>query len=441
MFVCNNTMTTTATETLAIFGGPRAVPLDEPDLFHWPIVTEEDESAVLSVLRAGNMSDWGITQDFERDWARYQGTKFALAHCNGTTALLAAMFAVGLGRGDEMIVPSITYWASALQVMSLGATPVFADINPVTLCIDPSDMERRITPRTRAIMVVHYCGHPCDMDRIMAIANRRGLKVIEDVSHAHGAMYRGKMCGSIGHVSGMSMMARKSFAIGEAGMLCTDDREIYERAIAFAHYERAQTDITLPALRDLAVAEGFATGLPLGGVKGRINQTCSAMGIVQLRHYPGRIREIQDAMNRFWDLLEGVPGIRLHRPMPGNDATMGGWYNPVGHYLPEELGGLPVERFVEAVNAEGGTCGRAVNFPLHLHPVLHKADVYHDGKPTSIAFADRDVRLGPGSLPVAEQIAGRSFGIPWFKHDRPEAIGRYANAYRKVAMNAAQLLA
>jgi len=434
-------MTTTATESLAFFGGPRAVPLGEPDLFHWPIVTEEDESAVVSVLRVGNMSDWGITQDFERDWARYQGTKFALAHCNGTTALHAAMFAVGLGRGDEMIVPSITYWASALQVMSLGATPVFADIDPVTLCIDPADMERRITPRTRAIMVVHYCGHPCDMDRIMAIANRLGINVIEDVSHAHGAMYRGRMCGAIGHVSGMSMMARKSFAIGEAGMLCTDDREIYERAIAFAHYERAKTDITTPALRDLVAADGFATGLPLGGVKGRINQTCSAMGIVQLKHYPKRIVEIQKAMNRFWDLLEGVPGIRPHRPDLGSDSTMGGWYNPVGHYLPEELGGLPVERFVEAVNAEGGACGRAVNFPLHLHPVLHKADVYHDGKPTSIAFADRDVRLGPGSLPVAEKIAGRSFGIPWFKHDRPEAIGRYANAYRKVAMNAAQLLA
>jgi perosamine synthetase len=433
-------MTNTVAESLAILGGPRSVPLNEPDLFHWPIVTHEDEAAVLSVIRAGTMSDWDITQDFERDWARYQGSKFALAHCNGTTALLAAMYAVGLGRGDEMIVPSITYWASALGVMSLGATPVFADIDPVTLCIDPADMERRITMRTKAIMVVHYCGHPCDMDRIMAIANRRGIKVIEDVSHAHGAMYGGKMCGALGHVAGMSMMARKSFAIGEAGMLCTDDRDIYERAIAFAHYERAKTDITNPALRDLVAAEGFSTGLPLGGVKGRINQTCSAMGIVQVKHYAKRIKAIQDAMNRFWDLLEGVPGIRPHRPPSGSGQTMGGWYNAVGHYVPEELGGLPVERFVEAVNAEGGASGRGVNFPLHLHPVLHKADVYRDGKPTSIAFANRDVRLGRGSLPVAESIAARSFAIPWFKHDRPEAIRRYADAYRKVAMNAEQLL-
>jgi dTDP-4-amino-4,6-dideoxygalactose transaminase len=236
------------------------------------------------------------------------------------------------------------------------------------------------------------------------------------------------------------MMARKSFAIGEAGMLCTDDRAIYERAIAFAHYERALTDLTLADLKATAAACGFATGLPLGGVKGRMNQTCSAMGRVQLRHYPARIKAIQDAMNRFWDYLEGCPGLRPHRAAPGSGSTMGGWYNPVGHYLPEELGGLPVDRFVDAVNAEGGRSGRGVNFPMHLHPLLNEADVYHDGKPTRIAFADRDVRQGKGSLPVSEGLGSRAFGIPWFKHDRPDEIARYASAYRKVATQADKLL-
>lgn len=433
-------MPTALSSPLAILGGPKTVPVEEPDLFHWPIVTKEDEDAVVAILRGGLMSNFELTRDFEREWSKYQGTKFSLAHCNGTASLLSAMFAVGIGRGDEMIVPSITYWASCLGVMSLGGTPIFADIDPVSLCIDPKDIEHRITPRTKAIMVVHYCGHPCDMDPIMEIADRRGIKVIEDVSHAHGSLYKGRMCGAIGHVSGMSMMARKSFAIGEAGMLCTDDREIYERAVAFAHYERAKTDITIPALQQLVAAEGFSTGLPLGGTKGRINQTCSAMGLVQVKYYGKRIKEIQDAMNRFWDLLEGVPGLRPHRPEANSGSTMGGWYNPVGHYLPEELGGLSADKFVEAVNAEGGASGRGVNFPLHLHPVLHNADVYHDGKPTTIAFTNRDVRQGPGSLPVSEKIAQRSFAIPWFKHDRPESIKRYAEAYRKVALNAEQLV-
>ena len=217
------TPTNTLAQPLALLGGPKAVPARRAG----PVPLADRHGArtsgpCIDVLRAGNMSDWDLTQQFEREWAAYQGTHYALAHCNGTAALLAAMWAVGLGRGDEMIAPSLTYWASATQVMSLGATPVFADIDPVTLCIDPNDIEHRITPRTKAIMVVHYCGHPADMDPIVAIARQHNLKVIEDVSHAHGSLYKGRMCGSLGDVSAMSMMARKSFAIGEAGMLCTE---------------------------------------------------------------------------------------------------------------------------------------------------------------------------------------------------------------------------
>src|SRR5687768_3625899 len=178
------TLYTETSEELALLGGPKAVTQDEPDLFHWPIVTREDEEAVVAVLRAGTMSNTALTMEFEKEWGTYQGTKYNLAHCNGTNALLSAMYGAGVGRGDEVIAPSLTYWASALPAYVLGATPVFADIDPESLCIDPADVERRISPRTRAIVVVHYCGYPCDMDRIMEIANRRGVKVIEDVSHA-----------------------------------------------------------------------------------------------------------------------------------------------------------------------------------------------------------------------------------------------------------------
>lgn len=432
------TLDTSIETRLAIHGGPKTVADEHPDLFHWPIVTSEDERAVLEVLRAGNMSGWDITGKFQDEWGQYQGTKYNLAHPNGTMALLAAMFGVGLGRGDEMIVPSITYWASGLQVMSLGATPVFADIDPETLCIDPDDIEKRITPRTKALMIVHYCGHPCDMDRILPIVRKHKIKLIEDVSHAHGALYKGKMVGSFGDVAGMSMMAGKSFPIGEGGMLCTNDRDIYERAIALAHYEKMNSEIKNPELKRIACPDTFPTGLPLGGMKGRLNQTCAAMGRVQLKHYPSRIEEIQRAMNRFWDLLDGVPGVRAHRPSWKN-STMGGWYNPLGIYVPQELGGLPLGKFVDAVVAEGGRTCRGGNFPLHLHPVFNEADVYNDGKPTRIAFSDRDVRQPKGSLPVSERINNTLFGIPYFKHDRPEIIEQYAAAYRKVALQADKL--
>lgn len=420
-------------QKLAILGGAKALPdHDEYEsLFHWPIVTEEDEQAMLEVLRAGSMSGTEITKQFEQEYAAYQGTKYALAHSSGTMSLLAAMFAAGLGRGDEMICPTITYWASALQAFSLGATVIFADAEPHSLCIDPNDIEHRITPRTKAIMVVHYAGYPCDMDLILAIARKHELKVIEDVSHAHGSMYKGKMCGSLGDVAGMSMMSGKSFAIGEGGMLTTDDDEIYQRAIAFAHYER-HSQLTHPDLKPLA-------GLPLGGVKGRMNQTVSAMGRVQLKHYPARTKQIENAMTRFFDALDEIPGLQSHRPPQGSDVTMGGWYAPFAHYDANALDGLPLERFVKAVNAEGIPLGCGLNHPLHLHPVFNDADVYGDGKPIRIAFVPEDIRQPAGSLPVAESKWDQAFFVPWFKHDNADAIEKYVAVFRKVSQNANEL--
>jgi perosamine synthetase len=434
------TQTRASTSPLALQGGPKAVPSFDESLFHWPIVTAEDEQAVIAVLREGSMSGGHISRQFEAEWGQYLGTTYNVSHPNGTMALLSAMFACGVGRGDEVIVPSLTYWATALPALQLGATLVFADCEKDSLCIDPKDVEKRITRRTRAIVPVHYCGHPADMDPIMALAKRHGIKVIEDVSHAHGTLYKGRMTGSIGDVGAMSMMAGKSFPIGEGGMLSTNRREIFERTLVFAHYERIPGEVQDPALRKVALNAEGTYGLPLGGAKGRLNQTCAAMGRVQLKHYPARIKAIQGALNRFWDLLEGVPGLQPHRPAKNSGSTMGGWYNPVGHYAPEELGGLPVEKFIEAVNAEGGLSGRGCNIPLHLHPMVNEADTFHDGKPTRIAFADRDVRQRAGSLPVTEGIPGRAFGVPYFKHDRPEQIERYATAYRKVAENAKRLL-
>lgn len=421
------------TQQLAILGGPKAVRSEVPDeLFHWPIVTEEDEWAVVEVLRAGSMSGTDITRQFEQEYAAWQGTRYALGYCNGTASLLGAMYGVGLGRGDELIAPSRTYWASALQAFSLGATVVFADVESESLCIDPKDIERHISPRTKAIMVVHYHAYPADMDPIMDIARRHNLKVIEDVSHAHGTLYKGRMVGAIGDVSAASLMSQKSLAAGEGGILCTNDQRIYERAIAFGHYERHGDSLTLPDLKAFA-------GLPLGGVKHRMNQTVSAMARVQLRHYPERLAEINRALTRFWDMLSKTPGLRPHRPPLDSGSTMGAWYMPIGHYSPEALGGLPVEKFVEAVNAEGGRVGPGLNFQLHLHPVFNQADIYHDGKPTRNAFSERDLRQGAGELPVTEKLAEKVVGIPYFRRDLPEEISMFAAAFHKVAIQADKL--
>lgn len=419
---------------LAILGGPKAVPQTTESMFKWPIITEEDEAAAVQVLRDGAMSGTDITKKFEREFAEWLGTKYALGFNNGTSSLLGAFYGCGIGVGDEVICPSVTYWASALPAYSLGASVVFAEIDPVTLCLDPNDIEHRITDRTKAIVVVHYLGYPADMDPIMAIAKKHNLKVIEDVSHAQGGYYKGRRVGTIGDVGAMSLMAGKSFAIGEGGIFVTNDLEIYERAIAFGHYERNNAEIQTPYLQP-------NIGLPLGGYKFRMHQVSSAVGRVQLKYYDERIGEIDKAMNYFWDQLEGVPGLRAHRPEKGLDSTMGGWYATHGHYVPEELGGLSVTRFCQAVCAEGVSIGPGCNLPLHLHPLQHSADVYGHGKPTIIANAARDLRQPKGSLPVSETIATRVYSLPWFKHFRPEEIDGYVEAFRKVALQYEDLLA
>lgn len=435
-------MSTAVAEKLAINGGEKT--FDEPEAFaaatKWPIVIKEDEDAVIQVMRNGNMSGTDITKQFEKEYAEFNETKYALGVCNGTAALEAAFWACGVGMGDEIICPSMTYWASCTSALSLCASVNFADIEKDSLCIDPDDIEHRICDRTKAIVVVHYTGHPADMDRIMAIAKKHNVKVIEDVSHAQGSLYKGKIVGSIGDIGCASLMAGKSFAVGEAGMITTNDNTLYQRCVAYGHYERmggasmynpAEQNLTDPALTPFI-------GAPMGGKKHRMNQTCSAMGRVQLKYYPERIKEIQSAMNRFWDLLDGVPGLKAHRPDDDN-STMGGWYAAKGLYRAEELGGLPCAKFCEALTAQGVWTSPGANGNLHLHPVFQDMDLYNTGKPSMIAFAERDVRQGPGTLPVGESIKEIAYSIPWIKKDNVDLVTKLADTFRRVAENADQI--
>lgn len=431
---------------LALLGGPSTIPdpNSDLDLFHWPIVTPEDEAAVIEVMHSGPLlSSTNVTKAFEAEYANWQGSRFALGTCNGTAGLLAAMWACGVGAGDEVICPSITYWASASPALMLGATINFAEVHPSSLCLDPEDLEHRIGPRTRAIVAVNYAGHPADYDRLRPIAERHGLSIIEDNSHAQGSLYRGRMCGTLGDIAVASLMGGKSLACGEGGMITTDDPKLYERCVAFGHYERTGVASNYNPIDQQVHDQSLLRykGLSLGGVKHRMNQLSAAMGRVQLKHYPARIAEIQRAMQRFWSLLGDVPGLHPHR-IEDPDSTMGGWYFARGLYDSEQLDGLPVERFCQAVRAEGvPMCSPGLNMPLHTHSVFHEADIFGQGQPTALAFGQRDVRQGDGALPVTESLAKRVIGVPWFKHDNAVRIEAYASAYRKVAQQAGLLKA
>lgn len=427
-------------KTLAIRGGTPTIETEPKELFLWPIVTEEDEKAVLAVLHERSMSGTEITKKFEKEMAAWLGVEYALGYCNGTAAILGAMYAAGIGAGDEIICPSMTYWASAAPALSLGAAVNFAEIDEKSLCIDPGDIEHRIGPRTKAIMVVHYAAHPCDMDRILPIARRHGLVVIEDASHAQGSTYKGRPCGTLGDISVMSLMTAKAFATGEGGMLFTNDRRMFERAISFGFYERTgsaseffskDNQLTDPQLMKFA-------GVPVGGYKHRMHQMSSAVGRVQLKYYDQRIAEIDAAMRHFWDCLADVPHLAPHMcsyepDSEGKSSSMGGWYYAQGRFDHRAFPAGTLPKVCAALRAEGvSVCSTIKNGPLHLHLVFNDLDLFRLGKPTTVAFADRDVRQGRGSLPCAESVAEYSFAVPWFKHFDKPAIELYAEAFRKV---------
>ena len=421
---------------LAITGGTPVLKAQDEGLFHWPIVNDAMRAAQAQVLETGNMSGTDIARRFEAAFASWQERKYALSHNNGTNALNAAMFAVGLGPGDEIICTSVTYWASCTGALALGAAVVFCDIDPDTLQMDPASLEAHITPRTKAIMVVHYMAHPAPMDEIMAIARKHGLKIIEDVSHAQGGHYKGRKLGTFGDVAAMSLMSCKSFAIGEGGMLVTDDAEIFKRAVVFGHYDR---------IIDVCTDEEMEgpKNIPWGGLKNRMHQTSAAIGLEQLKKHDAEIAEIDRAMKYFWKGISDIPGISMIYPKEeGSDKA--GWYASRFLYDAAAFGGISNVTFCEALNAEAcGGFSFGCNMPLHFSSVFFDIDIYGHGRPTASAFLPGgvDLRAETGALPNAERVNMRVLGEPWFKHDDHAKIDPYIEAVRKVAANVGELQA
>jgi dTDP-4-amino-4,6-dideoxygalactose transaminase len=208
----------------------------------WPSFTPEEADAVQKVLLSNKVNYWTGTEgrEFEKEFAAYCGAKHAIALTNGTVALELALFALGIGPGDEVITTSRTFIASASCIVMRGATPVIADVDPVSQNVTAETIRPLITPRTRAIIAVHLAGWPCDMDPILALAREHGLKVIEDCAQCHGATYKGRPVGSLGDVAAFSFCQDKIMTTGgEGGMLTTRDTALWERAWAFKDHGKS----------------------------------------------------------------------------------------------------------------------------------------------------------------------------------------------------------
>ena len=277
---------------LSILGGEKAVNIDHS--LGVPIVPEEAYETVLDLMRRGDISFSPVIFDFERRFADYIGVKYGLCYPNGTTSIQGALFAVGVGPGDEVIVPSFTFWATAGAVVAVNAVPVFADVDLDSHLLTADSIKKCITPRTKAIVVVHTWGNPVDMDGIMELARQHSLKVIEDCSHAHGAAYKGKKVGSIGDVGCFSLQASNILAAGEGGILVTDNPEYYERAVALGHPER------LSGLPDTSPYKKYAlTGL---GYKHRANPLSIAIAYKGLDRLD-KLNEIRNQNAEYFEEL------------------------------------------------------------------------------------------------------------------------------------------
>jgi perosamine synthetase len=251
----------------------KIVTLDHEAVTRWPVFDHEAENAVLEILRDGNVSTHPVIRELEHDYAAFAGRRHAVAHNNGTSALLAAFHALDLQPGDEILVPTATFWASVLPMVWCGLVPVFCESETDTLGIDPEEIRRKITLKTRAVVIVHLWGLPCKVDEIRRACEEFDLRIIEDASHAHGAAYHGQPCGALGDISVFSLQGDKLAPAGEGGIFLTDNSDYWERAICLG-------DITRIIELDSASRRFAATSM---GIKTRIAPMSAALGRVSLR--------------------------------------------------------------------------------------------------------------------------------------------------------------
>jgi dTDP-4-amino-4,6-dideoxygalactose transaminase len=433
-------------QELAIKGGPRAITASARD--QWQRPKEEERELVLQLLERGySDSGKGMVGDLEDEFRAMTGADYCFATSHGHTALACAFYAAGVGPGDEFLTPVIGYIGTYAGALHMGARPVFVDIDPRTLLIDPADAERRITSRTRAISVIHLYGKVCDMDAFLDIGRRHNLTIIEDAAHAHGAEWDGKKIGAVGDVACFSFQGGpspggKPVAGGEGGALVTNNRELWERALIYGQLHR--DGIT----EELSDPTYLALDREVLGWKFRAHPFAAALARVSLKTLPHRTERIWENWERFCETLAGIPGLEPVHAYP--KAKPGGVYH--AHqllYHPQELGGLPAKTFVAAMRAEGAPMGgpelRARLPQLESDRAIFqdRFDLWGRGRGPL-----RDAWHGlppyephkPGDFPVAESLVDKVITTPPYIEPSEGFLDQYLTALKKVTDNYGALL-
>lgn len=391
-------------EKLAIEGGApvRAEPL--PPMYPGGMmIGDEEKQAVLAVLDdknlfrfAGPSKTPSRVSTFEEKFAQYFGAQFALAVSSGTAALHCGLVALGIGPGDEVILPAYTFISSATAIIAAKAVPIIVEVDD-SLTIDPADVERHITPRTRAIMPVHMRGAPCDMDRIMAVARKHNLKVIEDVAQADGASFHGKRCGTFGDVGAFSLQFNKVITTGEGGVVLTDDRILYDRARIFhdgagGFFGGRKEPVSVP----------FFAGLNY-----RMNEIAGALALVQLGRLEGLLQGMRARKERIKEAVAPTArqkGVTFRRENdPAGDAAVA-----LILYMPTADRAREVARALSAENVRAGSMFNE-GVP-DWHVAFHWKHIIAQNMPTELGCPYR-CPLYQGEVHYSEDMWPRSLDL------------------------------
>jgi dTDP-4-amino-4,6-dideoxygalactose transaminase len=412
--------------TLAILGGEKAVPYGL--IKDWPPIDDTDRKYVLSSLEGKSHAFGPNCVDFEKEFAAWLGTKYAITTNSGTAALHMALAACGCGAGDEVIVPAYSWTSSATCVIHCNSIPVFVDIDFNTMNIDVDKIEAAITPKTKAMLIVYLHGLPVDLDKVLDIAKRHNLKVIEDACQAHGSKYRDKKAGLWGDCAAFSFNQNKVLQSGEGGMLVTDDEEIYKMARQVWSFGESRTPMED---RDY---HAYALGWMY-----RNNDLTAAWGRAQLKKLDYYVETQRKNAKVLIENLKDVEGLILPFEPPG---YLHNWYNFTCRIDMEKLGlkgdySQIRDIIVKAIQEEGAPVSMYQVFILPEMTVFQARNAYGQGCPWTCPFAGREVTYNKNDYPNAWRYADTHFGMttPLRAPNGPESPEAVAAAIRKVLDN------
>lgn len=374
--------------------------------FSSPLISKDEISEVADTLRSGWLTTGPKVKGFEEEFARYIGSKHAIAVNSCTGALHLALVAAGIGTGDEVITTPYTFIATANVILHVGAKPVFVDIRPDIFNIDVEKIEAAITPKTKAIMPVHYAGQPCEMDEILEIARRHRLLVIEDAAHAIAAEYKGRKVGTIGDVTCFSFYATKNLVTGEGGMVTTNDGGVAEKIKILSLHGMSKD-----AWKRYTAAGSWYYEVIYPGYKYNMTDIQASLGLHQLKKLAKFQKRREDIAEAYNEAFAGLDAIEM--PFVKPDVKHA-WHLYVIKIVPERLK-INREQFIEALKEEN--IGTSVHFiPVHLHPYYRETFGFKEG-----------------DFPVAEKAYERVISLPLYPKMSDEDVECVIVAVRKVA--------